>query len=63
MSDRKPTAINTHGGSDGWTVAAILLIVIIAGGLILFEGGYLGGRNVDIDVSLPKVEVPQPVTK
>ncbi|MGK9052224.1 hypothetical protein QTA58_05235 [Neorhizobium sp. CSC1952] len=62
MSDREPTVIDT-GGSGGWAVAAILLIVIIAGGLILFEGGYLGTRNVDIDVSLPKVEAPQPITR
>jgi len=61
MSDREPTVIDT-GGSGGWAVAAILLI-IIAGGLILFEGGYLGTRNVDIDVSLPKVEAPQPITR
>jgi hypothetical protein len=62
MRDREPTVIHTSGGSGGWAVAILLLVVIIAGGLILFEGGYLGTRNIDIDVSLPKVEL-HPVTK
>ncbi|WP_117195972.1 hypothetical protein [Rhizobium terrae] len=62
MSDREPTVIHT-GGSGGWAVAVILLITIIAGGFLLFEGGYLGGRDVNIDVSLPKVEAPPPTTK
>ncbi|MBW6425904.1 hypothetical protein KX729_31460 [Rhizobium sp. XQZ8] len=62
MSDREPTVIHTGGGGSGWTVAVLLLVAIIAGGLILFEGGYLGTRNIDIDVSLPKVDL-HPVTK
>lgn len=63
MSDREPTVIHTGGGSGGWAVAVILLIVVIAGGLFLFEGGYLGNRDVDIDMTLPRVEAPAPVTK
>lgn len=62
MSDREPTVIHTREGSGGWAVVVLLLVAIITGGLILFEGGYLGSRNIDIDVSLPKVDL-HPVTK
>jgi hypothetical protein len=61
MSDREPTVIGDNG--SGWTVAAILLIVVIVGGFILYASGYLGDRDVNIDVSLPKVEALEPVTK
>ena len=59
MRDREPTVINRDSGG-GWAVAAILLIVVIAGG---YASGYLGDRDVNIDVSLPKVEGLEPVTK
>ncbi|MEN3150929.1 hypothetical protein ABCW43_26840 [Neorhizobium sp. IRAMC:178] len=62
MSDREPTVIHT-GGSGGWAVAAALLIAAIAGGLFLIEGGYLGNRDVGINVTLPKIEAPAPVTR
>ncbi|MBP2561978.1 hypothetical protein J2T08_001958 [Neorhizobium galegae] len=61
MSDREPTVIHT-GGSGGWA-AVVLLIAAIAGGLFLFEGGYLGNRDVGINVTLPKIEAPAPVTR
>ncbi|MCF6371337.1 hypothetical protein [Rhizobium halophilum] len=61
MTDREPTVINT-GSSDsgGWAVAVILLIVLFGLGLYLFGGGLFGdgSRDVDVDVSLPKVEAP-----
>uniref|UniRef100_UPI003101044D hypothetical protein n=1 Tax=Neorhizobium sp. EC2-8 TaxID=3129230 RepID=UPI003101044D len=60
MRDREPTVIHTGGG---WAVAIVLVIVAIAAGLFLFEGGYLGNRNVGINVTLPKIEAPAPVTK
>jgi hypothetical protein len=62
MSDREPTVINRDSGG-GWAVAAILLIVVIAGAFILYASGYLGDRDVNIDVSLPKVQALEPVTK
>ncbi|CDN51199.1 hypothetical protein [Neorhizobium galegae] len=62
MSDREPTIIRT-GGSGGWAVAVILLAVVIAGGFFLFEAGYLGNHDVDIGVTLPKIEPPAPVTR
>jgi hypothetical protein len=62
MSDRNPTGINRSERSGGWAVAVLLLVAIISGGLILFEGGYLGSRSVDINVSLPKVDL-HPVTR
>ncbi|MCQ1574875.1 hypothetical protein NFO65_29595 [Neorhizobium galegae] len=61
MRDREPTVIHTGGG--GWAVAAILLIVVVAGGLFLLESGYLGNRGIGIAVTLPKIELPAPVTK
>ncbi|CDZ67724.1 Hypothetical protein NGAL_HAMBI2605_60050 [Neorhizobium galegae bv. orientalis] len=61
MRDREPTVIHTGGG--GWAVAAILLIVVVAGGLFLLESGYLGNRDIGIAVTLPKIELPAPVTK
>ncbi|UIK08704.1 hypothetical protein [Neorhizobium galegae] len=60
MRDREPTVIHTGGG--GWAVAAILLIMVVAG-LFLFESGYLGNRDIGIDVTLPKIEPPAPVTR
>ncbi|CAN7614334.1 hypothetical protein [Neorhizobium sp. LjRoot104] len=62
MGDREPTGIHT-GGSGGWAVAVILLIAAITGGLFLFEGGYLGNRDIGIKLTLPKIEVPAPVTR
>ena len=63
MDDREPTVIHTSSGNGGWAAAAILLVVVVAGGLILFESRYLGNRDVDINVSLPKVDALEPVTK
>ncbi|CDZ49352.1 hypothetical protein [Neorhizobium galegae] len=62
MSDREPTIIDM-GGSGGWAVAVILLVVVIAGGFFLFEAGYLGNHDVDIGVTLPKIEPLAPVTR
>jgi len=62
MREREPTVIHT-GSSGGWAVAVVLLIVAIAGGIFLFEGGYLGNHGVGINVTLPKIEAPAPVTK
>ncbi|MDR6820254.1 hypothetical protein J2X76_005451 [Neorhizobium sp. 2083] len=62
MSEREPTGIRS-GGRGGWAVAIVLLVVAITGGLLLFEGGYLGNRTVGINVTLPKIEAPAPVTK
>ena len=61
MSDREPTVIRES--SSGWAVATVLLIVVIAGGSILYASGYLGDRDINIDVSLPKVQALEPVTK
>ena len=59
MSDREPTVINTgSSGSGGWAVAVILLIVLFGLGLYLFGGGLLSEGDVNVDVSLPKVEAP-----
>ena len=61
MSDREPTVITTgSSGSGGWAVAVILLIVLFGLGLYLFGGGLFseGARDVNVDVSLPKVEAP-----
>ncbi|CDN57384.1 Hypothetical protein RG1141_PA05490 (plasmid) [Neorhizobium galegae bv. officinalis bv. officinalis str. HAMBI 1141] len=62
MSDREPIVIRTSG-SGGWAVAVILLVAVIAGGFFLFEAGYLGNHDVDIGVTLPKIEPPAPVTR
>ncbi len=56
----KGTTAAHRDSSGGWAVAVIVLILIIAGGFLLYEGGYLGGRSASIDVSLPKVEAPAP---
>lgn len=61
MREREQTIVEA-GESGGWAVAIILLVVAIAGGLVLFEGGYFGNRDVNINVSLPKVDAPAPVT-
>jgi hypothetical protein len=61
MRDREPTVI--HRGGSGGAVAVILLIVVIAGGLFLFESGYIGNRDIGIAVTLPKIEPPAPVTR
>lgn len=63
MDDREPTTTHTRGGSGGWAAAVILLVVAIAGGIFLFESGYLGTRNLEISVLLPRIEAPEPVTK
>jgi hypothetical protein len=59
MTDRDPTIINTgSNGSGGWAVAVILLLAIIGIGLFLFGDGLTGGSDVDVHVSIPKVEAP-----
>jgi hypothetical protein len=59
MADREPTIINTgSSGNGGWAVAVILLIALFAVGFYLFGGALVGDRDIDVDVSLPKVEAP-----
>jgi hypothetical protein len=60
MPDEEPASREDNSG--GWSIAVVILILIIAGGFLLYEGGYLGGRDSSIDVSLPKVEAPAPKT-
>ncbi len=60
MRNEEPKAVQADR-SGGWALAVIILILIIASGFLLYEGGYLGGRNSSIDVSLPKVEAPASV--
>jgi hypothetical protein len=57
---RETTVINT-GGSGG-TIAILALLVLIVAAAALYFGGYLGRSatrtDVDVNVSLPKVELP-----
>ncbi|KQS90439.1 MULTISPECIES: hypothetical protein [unclassified Rhizobium] len=61
MTDRGPTVINTGRSSNtGWAVAVILAVVVI-GGLLMFTGviniGGSGG-GTDVNVNVPAVETP-----
>lgn len=66
MTDRGPTVINTgSNGTAGWAVAVILAIVVI-GGLLMFTGVInLGGSGggTDVNVNVPAVETPSTETK
>ncbi|HTO33904.1 MAG TPA: hypothetical protein VL202_22430 [Pararhizobium sp.] len=65
MTDRGPTVINTgRSGTAGWAVAVIIAIVVI-GGLLMFTGviGGGGGGNTDVNVNVPAVETPSTDTK
>ncbi|WP_438750538.1 hypothetical protein [Pararhizobium sp. O133] len=66
MTDRGPTVINTGRSSNtGWAVAVILAVVVI-GGLLMFTGVIDiggGGGNTDVNVNVPAVETPSTDTK
>ena len=57
--ERHTTVIDTDRGGGGGTVIAVLVLIV---GLIvlflLFGRGLLGGRDVDVNVSVPDVSVP-----
>ncbi|MBZ7927484.1 hypothetical protein LAC81_36720 (plasmid) [Ensifer adhaerens] len=60
MADRGPTVINTgSSGNGGWAVAIIIALVVI-GGLLLFTGvidiGASSGGGTDVNVNVPAVE-------
>lgn len=59
MTDRGPTVINTGRSSTmGWAVAVILALVVI-GGLLMFTGVInMGGSGTDVNVNVPAVETP-----
>ena len=60
MTDRGPTVINTGRSSTvGWAVAVILALVVI-GGLLMFTGviNINGGGGTDVNVNVPAVETP-----
>ncbi len=59
MTDRGPTVINTGRSSIvGWAVAVILALVVI-GGLLMFTGVInMGGGGTDVNVNVPAVETP-----
>ncbi len=62
MTDRGPTVINTGRSSNtGWAVAVILAVVVI-GGLLMFTGviniGGGGSGGTDVNVNVPAVETP-----
>ncbi|MBP1858067.1 hypothetical protein [Rhizobium herbae] len=60
MTDRGPTVINTGRSSTaGWAVAVILALVVI-GGLLMFTGviNINGGGGTEVNVNVPAVETP-----
>jgi hypothetical protein len=60
MTDRGPTVINTGKSSTaGWAVAVILALLVI-GGLLMFTGviNINGGGGTDVNVNVPAVETP-----
>ncbi|WP_075292878.1 hypothetical protein [Pararhizobium arenae] len=62
MTDRGPTVINTgSSGNGGWAVALVIALIVI-GGLLMFTGvidisGGNGG-GTDVNVNVPAVEAP-----
>lgn len=60
---RETTVINAGGGGGGTGVIVLLaVLVLIVAGAVLYFGGYLGRSanktDVNVNVSLPKVELP-----
>jgi hypothetical protein len=60
---RETTVINAGGGGGGGGMIAIIaLLVLLIAGAVLYFGGYLGRSanktDVNVNVSLPKVELP-----
>ncbi|WP_455273143.1 hypothetical protein [Rhizobium herbae] len=59
MTDRGPTVINTGRSSAGW-IAALILALVVIGGLLMFTGviNIGGGSGTDLNVNVPAVETP-----
>ena len=62
MADKEPMVVNTGGSGGGWAVAIILAVLVI-GGLLLFGSdlfdGVGSGGNTNVDVNAPNIEAPQ----
>lgn len=55
MSNEKPVIVKS--GSGGWAVAFVLAIVMIAGGLYIYNTGALdGSKDIEVKIELPKIE-------
>ena len=52
----KPMVINTDNGRGGWVIAIVQLVIVI-GGLLVFYNGEFGGssQKLEVEITIPKV--------
>ena len=60
--ERHTTVVDTGGGGGGGGGGTVIAVLVLIVGLVvlflLFGRGLLGGRDVDVNVSVPDVSLP-----
>lgn len=55
VTDR-PVVVKEGSSGAGWFLVGALIVALV-GGLWLYNEGFFGGRDADVEITLPKVDV------